>query len=250
MTPRDQITTLILDWGNTLCDYPLRTEHEQLKFLETFLLSCLCGMKDRGHEKSWALDFENLRRFNAEHVDGRVTPFVERARRILDSDLTNAEAGALEAELCARVFGKSQLDPDAKSLLRAAKAAGLTTAILSNTPWGTGPNFWRAEVEHHGFDRTYVDAVVFCGDCGFRKPNPAAFLACLNRTRATSSTAVMVGDNYASDILGAEAIGCRTVWIRPEVTTDEELRGPTRIVIRHLRELTRLIEKRVQIFWA
>jgi len=49
----------------------------------------------------------------------------------------------------------------------------IKTAIVSNSPWGSSANAWRHELMRHGLLER-VDAAVFCGDVGWRKPNPAA----------------------------------------------------------------------------
>lgn len=59
------------------------------------------------------------------------------------------------------------------------------------------------------------DAVVVCGENGLPlKPDPAGFLRALTALRVAPSEALFVGDNWATDILGARAAGIQPVWLR------------------------------------
>ena len=57
-----------------------------------------------------------------------------------------------------------------------------------------------------------VDYLVTSEEVGAAKPNPAIFRAALERAGVTSGEAVMVGDSWTSDILGAANAGIRAVW--------------------------------------
>ena len=72
----------------------------------------------------------------------------------------------------------------------------------------------------------YVDFLVTSEDAGAEKPDPAIFRAALASAAAAPSDAIMVGDAWATDIVGARAAGIRAVWLnrdgrpRPEVARD------------------------------
>jgi FMN phosphatase YigB (HAD superfamily) len=59
-------------------------------------------------------------------------------------------------------------------VLRSLRHQGIKTAIVSNTPWGSSANAWRAELARHEL-LDAVDATVFCMDVGWRKPHRAPF---------------------------------------------------------------------------
>lgn len=61
----------------------------------------------------------------------------------------------------------------------------------------------------------YVSAAVTARDLGVSKPDPAFFHAALERVGCRASEAVMVGDGYSTDIVGAKAAGWRAVWFNP-----------------------------------
>ncbi len=58
-----------------------------------------------------------------------------------------------------------------------------------------------------------VDALVISEEAGVRKPDPAIFRLALARCGASANEAVMLGDSWGSDVLGARAAGIRAVWL-------------------------------------
>lgn len=65
-----------------------------------------------------------------------------------------------------------------------------------------------------GLDR-YVDVLVASEDAGVSKPDPAIFRIALDRLGCAADEAVMVGDSWQADILGAQAAGVPAVWFNP-----------------------------------
>jgi HAD superfamily hydrolase (TIGR01549 family) len=60
-----------------------------------------------------------------------------------------------------------------------------------------------------------VDVVVVSGDEGTSKPDPRIFHIALDRLGVAAGDAVMVGDSWAADIVGAARAGIRAVWFNP-----------------------------------
>jgi putative hydrolase of the HAD superfamily len=202
------LRSVLFDWGNTLVDYPLQDWDEQISFLREFLAEAVPGLEARELRTAPLLD-----EFNREAGDSRVRPFRERFRKVFGDVLTPEETRGLERALCERIFAAARPFEEAIESLRRLRQAGLRIGIVSNAPWGSSPGLWRAEIERHGFGPDVVDAVVLCGDAGFRKPHPAIFRACLERLNSAPEEAVFVGDSLASDVAGAHAVGCQPVWL-------------------------------------
>ncbi len=59
----------------------------------------------------------------------------------------------------------------------------------------------------------YLDFCVSAADAGAEKPQPAIFLAALERMSAAPEETLHVGDQYRSDVQGARAVGMHTVLI-------------------------------------
>ena len=60
-----------------------------------------------------------------------------------------------------------------------------------------------------------VDVVVVSGDEGVSKPDPRIFHVALERLGVGAGEAVMFGDSWAADIVGAARAGIRAVWFNP-----------------------------------
>jgi 2-haloalkanoic acid dehalogenase type II len=58
-----------------------------------------------------------------------------------------------------------------------------------------------------------VDALITSEDAGVTKPDPRIFEVALARLGARPEEAVLVGDNWTADVLGARAAGIRPVWL-------------------------------------
>ncbi len=56
---------------------------------------------------------------------------------------------------------------------------------------------------------------------GIRKPDPRLLGLCLERMGAVPDETIVVGDHLAKDILPAQTLGCKTVWIKGEPWSDE-----------------------------
>jgi putative hydrolase of the HAD superfamily len=62
-----------------------------------------------------------------------------------------------------------------------------------------------------GLDRL-IDELVVWEDVRIAKPDPAMFRVALERLGARPETAVVLGDSWSADVMGAAAAGMRAVW--------------------------------------
>lgn len=87
-----------------------------------------------------------------------------------------------------------------------------------------------------------VDALITSEDVGVPKPDPRIFEVALQRLGARPAEAVLVGDNWQADVLGALAVGIRPVWVnrlggtRPlpqvaEISRFEPLEDALRVIL-------------------
>ena len=79
----------------------------------------------------------------------------------------------------------------------------------------------------------YFDTIVLSEDAGVNKPHKAYFDYAFAQTGADPATTLMIGDNYQTDILGAEAAGLKTIFFN---------RYPEKVKVDHPREVTSLRE--------
>ena len=58
----------------------------------------------------------------------------------------------------------------------------------------------------------FVDTLVVSEEVGISKPDPEIFRVALDRLECAPGDAVMVGDSWAADVVGARAAGIRAIW--------------------------------------
>lgn len=133
-----------------------------------------------------------------------------RIRRILtlgsepaDTDVERATTLYMDAYRGAR-----RPMPGVVDLLQALRQEGIRVAVVTN-------NLRREQEEklrYCGLD-ALLDDLVTSEDAGEMKPHPAPFLMALRRSGCGPEHAVMVGDSWSADVLGALAAGIRPVWL-------------------------------------
>jgi len=212
------IRAILFDLGNTLVGYYASTEFPLV--LRRCLRECARAL---GQTEEPARDedlFQRALLLNREQSDYAVRPLADRLRELFGEyeSLDEASALALGTAFLKPIFAMARLDPQAVPVLEALRSRGIKTAIVSNTPWGSPADAWRAELERHGL-LDAVDATVFCMDVGWRKPHRAPFDRALSLLDVAPADALFVGDDHRWDIVGAQNAGLRPVLLEPDVPT-------------------------------
>jgi epoxide hydrolase-like predicted phosphatase len=117
------------------------------------------------------------------------------------------------ADLIARMFAGLRPDETMIGAVRAARAGGVATGLISNS-WGPGI-YKRAPVD-------LFDATVISGDVGLHKPQPEIYLLACERLRVAPDAAVFV-DDLRENCAGAEAVGMTAVLHRDTAATIDRL---------------------------
>lgn len=123
----------------------------------------------------------------------------------LDGD---ALAGAMQAYYA---YSETlwQITPGAHEALARLRAQGLRVGLLSNA--GDAANIERL-IDRFEL-RPYLDPIVISASTGIRKPNPRAFERVLEHWGIGPESVVMVGDTLGADILGAQLLKMRHIWL-------------------------------------
>jgi putative hydrolase of the HAD superfamily len=228
------IKAVLFDLDDTLFDHH-GCAHEALTAVQ------------RSHTLLRAEPFERLERIHAAfleelHADvmlGRVpieVARVERFRRLL------AAVGAPENDDAAPA---AALYRDTYRTVRRAiaGAAALLEALASRARIAVVSNNLleeqRDKLRTCALER-FVEALIVSEEAGVSKPDPAIFRIALDRLNASPAEAVMVGDSWTADVVGARAAGIRAIWFNPAGASApagefiEELRSlePTDAVVR------------------
>jgi putative hydrolase of the HAD superfamily len=217
---------VLFDLGNTLVGYYTSAEFPGV--LRCCLRECADAL---GLPEDPDRDRDTYNRalvLNQERLTHAVRPLSERLELLFGAI---ASPDALVAAFLKPIFATAKLDPYAVSVLGTLRSAGIKTAIVSNTPWGSPADAWRDELKRHGL-LEQVDTTVFCMDVGWRKPHRAPFDRALSILGVTPGEALFVGDDPRWDVIGAQGAGLRPVLLARTITegradpmTIQDLRG-------------------------
>jgi putative hydrolase of the HAD superfamily len=109
-----------------------------------------------------------------------------------------------------RLFAGMGTDEEMYGLIADLHAAGIRTALLSNSWGNTYPRERLAEL---------MDVIVISGEVGLRKPDPAIYRLALEQLDVSDPAAAVFIDDAGPNIAGAEALGMHGVLHQDAVTT-------------------------------
>ncbi|MDI1325046.1 MAG: YjjG family noncanonical pyrimidine nucleotidase [Algoriphagus sp.] len=166
------------------------------------------------------IDKENLRR--------------ERFRRIFAhaGSSENAVPAPFEEDFMGRTSSKPHVLPYSKEILNYLREK-YKLHVITN-----GFNESQAKkMGSSGLD-IYFDLVVTSETTGYKKPDPRIFYHAMDQLKTHAEHCLMIGDNPASDILGAQRAAIDQVFFNPE---GKEIELKPTYTISHLKELEALL---------
>jgi HAD superfamily hydrolase (TIGR01549 family) len=128
----------------------------------------------------------------------------------LDSGDTLVDEGT-EIKDAQEVVQRAELIPGAAELVRELKRRGYTLALVADGPAGSFHNIYHQYALYDCFD-----AFAISSEVGVEKPDARMFEHALNElgiARANYGHTIMVGNNLARDVKGANALGMISVWL-------------------------------------
>ena len=147
-------------------------------------------------------------RFRSDPAGRRLLEELE-CGRLSEAEFEPAFAALLGVEdhagLIDRMFAGMRPDETLIDAVRAARATGVRTGLLSNS-WGDG------RYDREGFGELF-DAVVISGEEGVRKPDPAIYALAAERLGLPADEIVFV-DDLPGNLKPARALGMTTVLHR------------------------------------
>lgn len=120
--------------------------------------------------------------------------------RAEDADL-DAIGAAFERDALYRPY------PEAVRILRELRSAGIRTGVVSNFSHRLPRILKETGLAPH------LDTVTYSFEAGAEKPHPMIFHSALARAGTTPEKAVMVGDSFEADYLGARQAGLHAVLL-------------------------------------
>lgn len=104
---------------------------------------------------------------------------------------------------------------DTVPTLGALRNQGLVVGLISNLDMTMDQFCPDVDLASH------LDLLVISHEVGCEKPHPEIFELALQRSGARASEAIMVGDQYYSDIVGAVAAGLKPLWLDRDSMFDD-----------------------------
>jgi HAD superfamily hydrolase (TIGR01509 family) len=212
------IRGVIFDLGSTLIHRTgLALERDKCAALAAYAVSALgCRDPDELASHLLTIRIENARQAEVDHVERLAIHAIAEAFAAFrlptdEATLRRAEAVFFEPEVRA-----SRLYPGAHHLLEELHRTRLRLGMISNA---TSHQLIEDIVTRHGIVR-YFDPVVSSAGFGRTKPHPAIFTRVLAAWGLPSASVVMVGDTLRADILGAAALGMRSILVDIEPNPD------------------------------
>ena len=127
--------------------------------------------------------------------------------------------------------------PESRAVLELLRP-GVKIGMITNG----ASDIQRAKVVGSGLE-SYFDAILVSGEEGFGKPKPEIFRLAIDRLDVDEASAVMIGDSLARDIVGAAAVGIKSVWVnRIGIRANESFPAPD-AELRDLAALPALLER-------
>lgn len=205
------IKVVFFDFYNTLARFWPPVEKIQQEAAASLDLKA----SREGIRKGYAVADDYMTKENAIRAIFTRTPedrdafFAEYERRVLEG------AGLkVTKEVAGKVWKKTQEVPkdlalfaDTLPALKALKKREIRIAVVSNLRNDMGALFGRLGIS------SYLDYTITSEEAGSEKPHPAIFHLALNRAGVEASEAVHVGDQYNSDVVGAQRVGIQPVLI-------------------------------------
>ena len=206
------MTNIFLDFDDTIIDTRLNAHTALAELYEHFDLGSRFSSFDAFAEPYWRRNHEVW----AAYSRGEMTKeelIIERFRYPLSLVGLGTPEFAFELsdyflDACAR---KGELVEGARELLDYLRRRGYRLHMISN-------GF--SEVQHRKMQSAgvedYFDCVILSEAVGVNKPDPAIFAYALREAGCAAADAVMIGDNFDTDIRGAMAAGIPQIYFNPE----------------------------------
>ena len=204
------ITTVLFDLDDTLFDH----SHCARAALDDVRASyeCFAPMTSAALERSHAGILEELHR---DVMIGRLDLDVARTERfrrlfaVAGVDADQPLAARAAARYRQRYLAERRAVIGAAALLMRVRERAKVGIVSNNLLEEQQDKLRCCELDR------YVDLLVVSEEAGISKPDPRIFEIALDRLRGRPQEAVMIGDSWDADVVGALAAGIRAIWFNP-----------------------------------
>ena len=152
-----------------------------------------------------------------DNVDVSFREQVEIFVNLIEDGLVGRLAEATVAEI-ERVYAESFFDypprfhEATQRTLESVREMGLRIGLISNTGMTPGYTF-RQFLQQHGL-ADYFQTMTFSDEVLLAKPSDEIFLMTMGALESSPASTIHVGDHVSNDVVGANRVGMKSVWIR------------------------------------
>ena len=161
--------------------------------------------------------YRACRAVRSENRDVRFRRQVEIFINLIEDGLAGRLPESVMAEI-ERVYAESffeyppRFHAAAGATLAAMRALGLRIGLISNT--GMTPGYTFREFLRQGGLLEYFETLIFSDEVELAKPGDRIFRLTVEAMGISPESVVHVGDHVANDVVGANRVGMKSVWIR------------------------------------
>jgi HAD superfamily hydrolase (TIGR01549 family) len=203
------LKAVLIDLDNTLYSYPECNNHANEIVLKKISSDYNIPIQATHRDFSHARAEVKKKYHHTAYSHSRMLYFKELLNILGQKEGLDEEALELENLFWNEFFTKMKLDEEALKFLEECKKRHLKVCIVTDLT---------TTIQHKKIDffgiRHYFDAILTSEDAGVEKPDPLIFKKALDLVGATPSEAIMVGDEYEKDIVGARNLGITAVHIK------------------------------------
>jgi len=200
------IRAVLFDLDDTLVDHHFASRAALAGVRERFTALQACDLEELVRENQRILD--SMHHEVALGMRSVADARIERYRRLFDfvgHPITRAGAAA---ELHRRTYQANRRCVEGALELVMLLRTRLRIGVVTNNTVAEQTE----KLATFGF-APFVDELITSEEIGVAKPNPAIFRVALERIGCDAHEAVMIGDAWVHDVLGASAAGIRALWL-------------------------------------
>lgn len=203
---------IFFDLDRTLWDFDLNSERALLQLFEMHEPRFKQSSFDVFHRHYKNVNQELWHRYSKGKIDKESLRY-DRFRKSF------AKLG-IEDEDLVSLFGdgyvslspkQTNLVPFTRDVLENLVSSGFTLHIITNG----FSEIQEIKLEACGI-RTYFENVVCSEAIGINKPNPMIFKYAMDQAGVAPKDALMIGDDYRTDVVGAIRSGMQAIWFQPK----------------------------------
>lgn len=208
---------VLLDFDDTLID------------TQGYAKTCLRNMFKEFHLDKYFESFDVFFKTYHEHTHqlwteyalnkiDKATLMKERfSRPLVSTPFSEKEVEKINNHFLSQVIKINETIEGAHDLLEYLKNKGYKLVMLSNG----FSEMQYDKISNVGFDG-FFDEVILSDAVGVNKPHRIIFEKALEEVGVTANEAIMIGDNFLADIIGAKKSGIDQIWYNPHKIKEDE----------------------------